>query len=88
MTERTSIAPRALRLAAVLATGLVVAGCANTDNATLNRTAIGAGAGAVTGGVVGAVSPGVSVGGGLLGGAAIGAAGGFLYDQVKKNSGE
>ncbi|MEL6318275.1 MAG: hypothetical protein AAFR16_11635 [Pseudomonadota bacterium] len=88
IAKKTYGVKTATKIAAAGVVALMAAGCATTDNNTLNRTAIGAGGGAVAGGVLGAVSPGVSVVGGLAGGAAIGAAGGFLYDQVKKNQGE
>lgn len=69
-------------VASVLALGL--AGCAGTDQKTVNRTATGAAAGAVTGAVIG--SFGANMGKGLAAGAVIGAAGGYIYDQIKKDN--
>lgn len=62
---------------------LLVAGCGTADSQTAERAGTGAAVGAVTGGVIGAFSG--SWGKGALAGAAIGGAGGYLYDQVKKD---
>ncbi|MEO1190393.1 MAG: glycine zipper family protein [Pseudomonadota bacterium] len=64
--------------------GLALAGCQNVDSGTAARTGVGAGVGAATGAVIGAFAGSPGAGAGI--GAAIGGAGGFLYDQVKKDN--
>ncbi|MCA8929548.1 MAG: hypothetical protein KDC18_15900 [Alphaproteobacteria bacterium] len=58
--------------------------CDSVDNRTVKRAGVGAGVGAVTGGVIGAFSG--NWGAGAAAGAAIGGAGGYLYDQIKKDN--
>jgi uncharacterized protein YqgC (DUF456 family) len=69
-------------IAAGLALGLT--GCAGYDDKTVKRAGTAAAVGAVTGAVIG--SFGANMGKGLLAGAAIGAAGGYVYDQIKKDN--
>lgn len=76
--------PNRKTLAAAGVIGLLLTGCAGTDQSTTNRTVTGAGAGAVVGGVIGSFSG--NWGKGAAAGAAIGATGGYLYDQVKKDN--
>jgi osmotically inducible lipoprotein OsmB len=62
---------------------LATAGCSGmnkTEQRTLSGAAIGAGAGAAVGAVTG-----MSIGAGALIGAGAGAAGGYIYDQSKKD---
>jgi len=74
---------RTISLAVTFA-ALLLAGCAGHDQQTTQRTATGAAAGAVVGGVIGSFSG--NWGKGAAAGAAIGGAGGYLYDQVKKDN--
>ena len=73
------------KTAFVLVTGLMVAGCAGTDENTAKRTVGGAGIGAWSGLAIGAIvgSPGA----GAAIGAVAGATGGLLYDQISKDQG-
>ncbi len=68
----------------VAAGGLLLAGCQNLDSKTATRTGVGAGVGAATGAVIGAFAGSPGAGAGI--GAAVGGAGGFLYDQIKKDN--
>ncbi len=68
----------------VAAGGLTLAGCQNVDSSTAARTGVGAGVGAATGAVIGAFAGSPGAGAGI--GAAVGGAGGFLYDQIKKDN--
>ena len=76
---------RALRPAAgIAAMALILAGCGtvDTDQRTGERAASGAAMGAAAGAAVG-----IATGGFLtktIAGAAIGGAGGFIYDQVRR----
>ncbi len=63
---------------------MLLAGCENTDRDTLKRGGTGAAVGAIAGGVIGSFSG--NFGKGALAGAAIGGAGGYLYDQIKKDN--
>ncbi|GAB5469758.1 MAG: hypothetical protein Kilf2KO_27880 [Rhodospirillales bacterium] len=71
-------------LVMVAAGGLMLAGCQNLDGGTAARTGVGAGVGAATGAVIGAFAGSPGAGAGI--GAAVGGAGGFLYDQIKKDN--
>jgi len=68
----------------VAAGGLALAGCSNLDTDTAKRSGVGAGVGAATGAVIGAFAGSPGAGAGI--GAAVGGAGGFLYDQIKKDN--
>lgn len=68
--------------AALVATSLVTAGCAEMSD-TQRRTLGGAGAGAATGAVVGSLTG--NFGWGAVVGAGVGAAGGYLYDQHRQS---
>ena len=70
-------------IALVTAASLTLASCAGADRDTAARTGTGAATGAAVGAVIGAFSG--SAGTGAAIGAAVGGAGGFLYDQVKKD---
>ncbi len=72
---------RTLRLAAVLAAGLSLAGCEGM-NTTQQRTAVGALGGAGVGGLLGSFSGNAGLG--ALLGAGVGAGGGYLYDQSQR----
>lgn len=63
--------------------GVGLAGCSGYDSRTLERSGVGAGLGAATGAVIGAFSG--SPGAGAAIGATVGGAGGYLYDQMKKD---
>ena len=76
---------RTTRFALVAAMGITLAGCAGFDNNSVRRTGSGAGIGAATGAVIGAFSG--SPGAGAAIGATVGAAGGYLFDQIKKEGG-
>jgi hypothetical protein len=69
---------------AIGAAALLVVGCSNMDEDTGRRAGTAAAVGAVTGGVIGSFSG--NWGAGAAAGAAIGGAGGYLYDQVKKDN--
>jgi hypothetical protein len=69
---------RNLRMVAVLAAGLGLAGCEGM-NSTQQRTAVGALGGAGVGGLLGSFSGNAGLG--ALLGAGVGAGGGYLYDQ-------
>lgn len=84
VTTTTAFAGTRKTLAAAGIVGLLLTGCAGTDQSTVNRTGTGAAAGAVVGGVIGSFSG--NWGKGAAAGAAIGATGGYLYDQVKKDN--
>ena len=62
---------------------VALAGCVGTDRATLERSGGGAAIGAATGAVVGAFSG--SPGTGAAIGATLGGAGGYVYDQLRKD---
>ena len=81
--SRTIAGTRTTALAIGFAAALL-AGCANTNQDTTKRTATGAATGAVIGGVIGSFSG--NWGKGAAAGAAIGGAGGYLYDQIKKDN--
>lgn len=72
---------RNLRMAAILAAGLSLAGCEGM-NATQQRTAVGALGGAGVGGLLGSFSGNAGLG--ALLGAGVGAGGGYLYDQSQR----
>lgn len=81
-----SISSRFARLTAGLAVLALVAGCGvvETDERTGQRAGTGAAVGAAAGAAVG-----IATGGFLaktIAGAAIGGAGGFIYDQAKRES--
>ncbi|MDT8345454.1 MAG: glycine zipper family protein [Thermohalobaculum sp.] len=63
--------------------GLTLAGCEGYNSKTVQRTGTGAAVGAATGAVIGAFSG--SPGAGAAIGATVGGAGGYLYDQMKKD---
>jgi outer membrane lipoprotein SlyB len=65
-----------------LAGALALAGCSTPDATTGERTLTGAGVGAAAGAAVGLLSGGLLVK--TATGAVAGAAGGFVYDQIKK----
>jgi hypothetical protein len=73
-------------VAATLGAGLLLAvtACQPMDRQTGERTLTGAGVGAATGAAIGLIS-GKNFGSSLMTGAVAGAAGGFIYDQVKKD---
>jgi len=73
------------RTTLVLLAGLLVAGCAGTDQNTTRRTVSGAGIGALSGLAIGAIAG--SPGTGAAVGAVAGATGGLLYDQISKDQG-
>ena len=68
----------------VVAACLGLASCPGADRDTAARTGTGAATGAAVGAVIGAFSG--SAGRGAAIGAAVGGAGGFLYDQIKKDN--
>ncbi len=72
---------RTLRMAALLAASLGLAGC-DGMNATQQRTGIGALGGAGVGGLLGSFSGNAGLG--ALLGAGVGAGGGYLYDQSQR----
>lgn len=72
---------RTLRMAALLAAGLGLAGC-DGMNTTQQRTAVGALGGAGVGGLLGSFSGNAGLG--ALLGAGVGAGGGYLYDQSQR----
>lgn len=76
---------RNLRMAALLAAGLGLAGCEGM-NATQQRTAVGALGGAGVGGLLGSFSGNAGLG--ALLGAGVGAGGGYLYDQSQRQRSE
>lgn len=81
-TSRVLYRPVPARWAAVVLTGLLLAGCAglnNTEQRVLTGATIGAGAGAG----LGAVTGGLSIPAGAVIGAAAGAVGGLAVDALK-----
>ncbi|MCX7377151.1 MAG: glycine zipper domain-containing protein [Alphaproteobacteria bacterium] len=72
---------RTLRMAALLAASLGLAGC-DGMNATQQRTTVGALGGAGVGGLLGSFSGNAGLG--ALLGAGVGAGGGYLYDQSQR----
>ncbi len=75
---------RTLKIPAVLAAALLLAGCAGMSD-TQRRTATGAGVGAAGGALIGSFS--ANAGAGALIGAGVGALGGYIYDQDQKSKG-
>lgn len=75
---------RNLKIPAVLAAVLLLAGCAGMSD-TERRVATGAGAGAATGALIGSFS--ANAGRGALIGAGVGAAGAYLYDRDQRSRG-
>ncbi len=73
------------RTIVVLLAGLLMAGCAGTDQKTTERTVSGAGIGALSGLAIGAMTG--SAGKGAAVGAIAGATGGLIYDQISKDQG-
>lgn len=70
-------------LAALLVIG-ALAGCANVDDTTGERAGTGAAVGAASGAAIGILTGDFLTR--TVQGAAVGAAGGFIYDQVKKET--
>lgn len=74
---------RKAMIVTMAAAGIALAGCEGVDNKTVQRSGTGAAVGAATGAVIGAFSG--SPGAGAAIGATVGGAGGFLYDQMKRD---